>query len=198
MSDGGHEEIGGRWRLLSVGDRLAEIVAGIIITLSFTASLSIGTAGEAEVQTALYGALGCGVAWGIVDGVLYGSTTINVDLAVGPYSGDRSDSRRPSVASRLATKRLGRHSREAASGHDRRILLYCRMSGTVSRDFGATPPAGSPTRGVPRICAVTHHGGRPTKPDWRQSRRSRLRGDQIHLREKLQCCDCRRVTHNHC
>jgi hypothetical protein len=45
--------------------------AGIIITLSFTASLSIGTAGEAEVQTALYGALGCGVAWGIVDGVLY-------------------------------------------------------------------------------------------------------------------------------
>jgi VIT1/CCC1 family predicted Fe2+/Mn2+ transporter len=60
-----------RWRLLSVGDRLAEVVAGIIITLSFTASLSIATAGEAEVQTALYGALGCGVAWGIVDGVLY-------------------------------------------------------------------------------------------------------------------------------
>ena len=60
-----------RWRLLSVGDRLAEIVAGIIITLSFTTSLSVGTAGEAEVRTALYGALGCGVAWGIVDGVLY-------------------------------------------------------------------------------------------------------------------------------
>jgi len=60
-----------RWRLLSVGDWLAEIVAGIIITLSFTAALSIGTAGRAEVQTALYGALGCGVAWGIVDGVLY-------------------------------------------------------------------------------------------------------------------------------
>src|SRR5882724_7724021 len=51
-----------RWRLLSVGDRLAEVVAGIIITLSFTASLSVGTAGKAEVQTALYGALGCGVA----------------------------------------------------------------------------------------------------------------------------------------
>jgi VIT1/CCC1 family predicted Fe2+/Mn2+ transporter len=60
-----------RWRLLSVGDRLAEVVAGIIITMSFTASLSIGTAGEAEVQTALYGALGCGAAWGIVDAVLY-------------------------------------------------------------------------------------------------------------------------------
>ena len=63
--------MGGRWRLLSIGDRLAEVVAGIIITLSFTTSLSIGTAGEAEVRTALYGALGCGVAWGIVDGVLY-------------------------------------------------------------------------------------------------------------------------------
>ncbi len=60
-----------RWRLLSVGDRLAEVVAGIIITLSFTASLSVSTAGEAEVRTALYGALGCGVAWGIVDGVLF-------------------------------------------------------------------------------------------------------------------------------
>jgi VIT1/CCC1 family predicted Fe2+/Mn2+ transporter len=60
-----------RWRLLSVGDRLAEVVAGIIITMSFTASLSIGTAGKAEVQTALYGALGCGAAWGIVDAVLY-------------------------------------------------------------------------------------------------------------------------------
>src|SRR5262247_669281 len=63
--------MGQRWRLLSVGDRLAEIVAGIIITLSFTTSLSVGTAGEAEVRTALYGALGCGVAWGIVDGVLF-------------------------------------------------------------------------------------------------------------------------------
>ena len=41
------------------------------MVLTFTGSLSIAEAGRSEVRTMLIGALGCNLAWGIIDGVLY-------------------------------------------------------------------------------------------------------------------------------
>jgi VIT1/CCC1 family predicted Fe2+/Mn2+ transporter len=41
------------------------------MVLTFTGSLSVADAGRAEVRTMLIGALGCNLAWGIIDGVLY-------------------------------------------------------------------------------------------------------------------------------
>ena len=41
------------------------------MVLTFTGSLSVATANQAEVRTMLIGALGCNFAWGIIDGVLH-------------------------------------------------------------------------------------------------------------------------------
>jgi VIT1/CCC1 family predicted Fe2+/Mn2+ transporter len=58
-------------RLLEPSDRIAEVLFGLIMVLTFTGSLSVAEAGRAEVRTMLIGALGCNIAWGIIDGVLY-------------------------------------------------------------------------------------------------------------------------------
>jgi hypothetical protein len=52
-------------------DRVSEVLFGLIMVLSFTGSLSVAEAGRAEVRTMLLGALGCNLAWGIIDGVFY-------------------------------------------------------------------------------------------------------------------------------
>jgi len=42
-----------------------------VMVLTFTGSLSIAEANRESVRTMLIGALGCNLAWGIIDGVLY-------------------------------------------------------------------------------------------------------------------------------
>lgn len=61
-----------RWRrILSPEDRIAEVLFGLIMVLTFTGSLSIAEAGREDVRAMLIGALGCNVAWGIIDAILY-------------------------------------------------------------------------------------------------------------------------------
>lgn len=50
---------------------------GLIMVLTVTGSLSIAQAGQAEVRTMLIGALGCNLAWGIIDGVFYLMTSLS-------------------------------------------------------------------------------------------------------------------------
>lgn len=58
-------------RILEPAERIAEVLFGLIMVLTFTGSLSIAEAGRSEIRTMLIGALGCNLAWGIIDGVLY-------------------------------------------------------------------------------------------------------------------------------
>ncbi len=58
-------------RVLDAQERIAEILFGLIMALSFTGALEIATAQHADVHTAVVGALGCNVAWGIIDGVMF-------------------------------------------------------------------------------------------------------------------------------
>ena len=57
--------------VLDPTERLSEVLFGLIMALSFTGSLSAATAGHEEVRTMLFGAIGCNLAWGIVDAVMY-------------------------------------------------------------------------------------------------------------------------------
>ena len=52
-------------------DRISEVLFGLIMVLTFTGSLSVAEAGRDDVRTMLIGALGCNVAWGIIDAMLY-------------------------------------------------------------------------------------------------------------------------------
>jgi VIT1/CCC1 family predicted Fe2+/Mn2+ transporter len=58
-------------RVLEPHERVAEVLFGLIMVLTFTGSLSIAESGREDVRTMLIGALGCNLAWGIIDGVLY-------------------------------------------------------------------------------------------------------------------------------
>src|SRR5436305_6329731 len=58
-------------RVLEPIDRVSEVLFGLIMVLTFTGSLSVAEAGRSEVRTMLIGALGCNIAWGIIDGIFY-------------------------------------------------------------------------------------------------------------------------------
>lgn len=58
-------------RVLEPIDRISEVLFGLIMVLTFTGSLSVAEAGRDDVRTMLIGALGCNLAWGIIDGILY-------------------------------------------------------------------------------------------------------------------------------
>src|SRR5688572_186113 len=58
-------------RVLDPIDRVSEVLFGLIMVLTFTGSLSVAEAGRDDVRLMLIGALGCNIAWGIIDGILY-------------------------------------------------------------------------------------------------------------------------------
>jgi hypothetical protein len=58
-------------RVLDPVSRISEIIFGVLMALSFTGSLNVATAGREEVRTMMLTALGCNLAWGLVDAVMY-------------------------------------------------------------------------------------------------------------------------------
>ena len=58
-------------RLLDPIDRTSEVLFGLIMALSFTCSISAAESGREDVRALLIGAIGCNVAWGLIDGVIF-------------------------------------------------------------------------------------------------------------------------------
>src|SRR3982750_512315 len=58
-------------RVLDPIDRVSEVLFGLIMVLTFTGSLSVAEAGREDVRTMLVGALGCNLAWGLIDAIFY-------------------------------------------------------------------------------------------------------------------------------
>jgi hypothetical protein len=58
-------------RMLEPMERITEILFALIMVLTFTCSFSVAGAGREQVRTMLIGALGCNLAWGIIDAVFY-------------------------------------------------------------------------------------------------------------------------------
>ncbi|MGE5810552.1 MAG: hypothetical protein ACM339_03565 [Ignavibacteria bacterium] len=52
-------------------DRISEVLFGLIMVLTFTGSISVESDGKAEIKELLWAALGCNLAWGIIDAVFY-------------------------------------------------------------------------------------------------------------------------------
>lgn len=60
-----------RKRVLEPYTVIAEILFGLIMVLTFTGSLSVADAGRDDVRMMLIGALGCNIAWGMIDAIFY-------------------------------------------------------------------------------------------------------------------------------
>jgi hypothetical protein len=57
--------------LLSPVDRVSEVLFGLIMVLTFTGAISAATDGRDQIRELLWAALGCNVAWGLVDAIMY-------------------------------------------------------------------------------------------------------------------------------
>jgi len=57
--------------VLNPVDRIAEVLFGLIMVLSFTGTISASTDAREDVRELLWAALGCNVAWGLVDAIMY-------------------------------------------------------------------------------------------------------------------------------
>src|SRR5215470_16867260 len=58
-------------QLLNPVDRVSEILFGLIMALTFTCTISVAEADRTEVRDMLIGAIGCNIAWGLVDAVMF-------------------------------------------------------------------------------------------------------------------------------
>lgn len=61
----------GSARVLDPVERNSEILFGLFMVLTFTGTLSVASAGRDDVREMLVAAIGCNIAWGFVDGVMY-------------------------------------------------------------------------------------------------------------------------------
>ncbi len=61
----------GRERVLDPIDRASEAIFGVLMAMTFTGSLSAATAAREDIRTMLLTAIGCNLAWGLTDGVMY-------------------------------------------------------------------------------------------------------------------------------
>lgn len=57
-------------------DRLSEVMFGLLMALTFTGTMSVTLGAGGAVRDVLLAALGCNIAWGLVDGVVYVLTTV--------------------------------------------------------------------------------------------------------------------------
>src|SRR3954463_6718906 len=86
-------------RVLEPIERISEVLFGLIMVLTFTGSLSAATSGREEVRTMLIGAIGCNLAWGIVDAIMYlmnalgdrGRRVLTLRRVVGETDAGRAD-----------------------------------------------------------------------------------------------------------
>jgi VIT1/CCC1 family predicted Fe2+/Mn2+ transporter len=58
-------------RILDPGERISEILFGLIMALTVTGTTSVVTADRLQIRTMLIAALGCNVAWGVFDAGMY-------------------------------------------------------------------------------------------------------------------------------
>jgi VIT1/CCC1 family predicted Fe2+/Mn2+ transporter len=60
-----------RARVLDPVDRVTEVIFGLLMAMTFTGTISVATAGEEAERTMMIAALGCNLAWGLADAVMY-------------------------------------------------------------------------------------------------------------------------------
>jgi VIT1/CCC1 family predicted Fe2+/Mn2+ transporter len=58
-------------RVLEPVERISEVLFGVIMVLTFTGTFSVAEAGRTGIRGMLLSALGCNLAWGIIDGIMY-------------------------------------------------------------------------------------------------------------------------------
>jgi VIT1/CCC1 family predicted Fe2+/Mn2+ transporter len=102
-------------RVLDPIERISEVLFGLFMVLTFTGTLSVADSGRDDVRNMLVAAIGCNLAWGFVDGVMYVLRNL------------------VTRARQATLMRTVRQAAEPAQAHD----IISREIGDVSRVLGA-------------------------------------------------------------
>lgn len=60
-----------RARVLDPVDRVTEVIFGLLMAMTFTGTISVATGGQEAERTMMIAALGCNLAWGLADAMMY-------------------------------------------------------------------------------------------------------------------------------
>ena len=93
MSDDKGEAASTREAVLNPVDRVSEALFGLFMALTFVGAVSVTEGPEGQIRSMFAAALGCNLAWGLVDAVMYLIRTVT-DRGRSPVAaGDRGGSR---------------------------------------------------------------------------------------------------------
>jgi hypothetical protein len=97
----------GQGRLIEPIDRISEILFGLFMVLTFTGTLSVATAGRDDVRLMLVAAIGCNIAWGFVDAVMYVLRTLVSRAREATFARAVRATSQPELAHRLIASQVG-------------------------------------------------------------------------------------------
>jgi hypothetical protein len=52
-------------------NRMSEVLFGVLMVMTFTGSISVAESGQGQIRSTLLSALGCNLAWGVIDAGMY-------------------------------------------------------------------------------------------------------------------------------
>ena len=70
-ADGAGRDEETRDSILSPVDRVSEMLFGLFMALTFVGAVSVAEAGREQIREMFIAALGCNLAWGLVDAIMY-------------------------------------------------------------------------------------------------------------------------------
>lgn len=76
MSENNDIESNAREPVLSPVDRVSEMLFGLFMALTFIGAVSVAEQGREQIRTLFLTAIGCNLAWGLVDAVMYRVRTL--------------------------------------------------------------------------------------------------------------------------
>jgi hypothetical protein len=94
-------------RVLDPIERISEVLFGLFMVLTFTGTLSVADSGRDEVRDMLVAAIGCNIAWGFVDGVMYVLRNMVVRARQGIFARAVRMASGPEEARRLIAAEVG-------------------------------------------------------------------------------------------
>ena len=71
MMETNRTEDAARGPVLNLVDRVSEMLFGLFMALTFTGAISVAEPGDAQIRAMFIAALGCNLAWGLVDAFMY-------------------------------------------------------------------------------------------------------------------------------
>jgi hypothetical protein len=86
--------------------RTSEVLFGLIMALTFTGTLSAATSGREDIRALLVGMIGCNIAWGLVDAVMFLMSALterghNLQTIQAVRSADRSEDAHQAIAGEM-------------------------------------------------------------------------------------------------